>query len=314
MKRLLTFFLLFCLHFKAFSQDVKTFIPPRAFDYIPTVKSEVYRLMPDIVYPHYFGALIEHESCLSFKHSRCWSPTSELRSKREQGSGLGQITRTYREDGSIRFDSLTDMKRAHLEELKEWSWENVTQRPDLQIRAIVLMTRDNIKALHEVKDDVEQLKMADAAYNGGLRDLKKERLVCGLKTDCDPQIWFDNVEKQCVKSTEAIYGKRSPCDINRHHVKDVLKVRLNKYSPHFNLGELQLISLEPTSNIGNLSAAEPSSIQVEQKVIQPVVPKPIEKPSEPKKSEGTLGKISTFHYLTLGGVILMILGAVFGKK
>ena len=213
--------------------NTKAYIPPAAFQYFDIIKKEQHRVLPDFPYPHYFAGLIEHESCLSLTHSRCWNPKSQLKSQRELGLGLGQITKTFNADGSIRFDTLSDLRRAHMAELKELSWSNVTQRPDLQIRAIIIMTRTNYKALYTVTNPYERLAMADAAYNGGLGGLRKERRTCGLAAGCDPQYWFGHIEKQCLKSKKILYANRNACDINRGHVIDTLKTRMPKYQPHF---------------------------------------------------------------------------------
>ena len=313
MKNLFIILLLYLNSFSLQAQDVKTYIPEKAFQYFPTIKSETSRLMPDIIYPHYFGALIEHESCISFKHKKCWTPEAELLSKREQGVGLLQITRTFRPDGSIRFDSLSDMRKAHMEELRELSWENVKQRPDLQIRTMILMTRDNYKALFEVGNNEDRLHMSDAAYNGGLRDLRKERLECGLAQGCDPDIWFGNVELKCIKGKEPLYGKRSACDINRHHVKDVFKVKLNKYEPH-----LRLVSIEELSvtNLTKTVVEDPIMLSASAPTPQPDVFPPkgefkeTSKESDKKESGYiSLGKIGPIHIVILTGVIgLIIIG------
>lgn len=233
MKKLLFAMILGTLSLTSWAQDVKTFIPKNAYQFLPLVKEEGLRLMPEMQWPHYFGALIEHESCISLKHSRCWQPTSELRSKRERGAGLGQLTIAYNEDGSVRFDSLSDLRRANMRELKELSWSNITQRPDLQIRGIVLMINKSYQSLFEIPDDFQRLAMSDVSYNAGLGRIKKNRLKCSLTQGCDPDIWFDNVEKHCTASTKPIYGGRSACDIMTHHAHDTLYNRLNKYEPFF---------------------------------------------------------------------------------
>jgi len=228
-------FLLLIL-FSSFSVNainVKTYIPPQAFKYLDYLNCECDRLIPGFPYPEYFAGLIEHESCISLKHSKCWNPKSRLKTRREEGGGLGQLTRAYRKDGTIRFDSLSAMVKQHNKELKELSWSNLYTRPDLQIKAIILMSRNNLKALYSIKDRYEKLAMADAAYNGGLRGLRRDRRLCKLSKDCNPDIWFNNVEKHCSKSKKPLYGNRSACDINRYHVKDILKVRMVKYKPYF---------------------------------------------------------------------------------
>jgi hypothetical protein len=209
--------------------SVKTYIPPQATELYSLVLKETDTHMPTFTAPYYFSALMEHESCIHLKHSKCLRPNSTLSTERELGVGLGQITKAYRKDGTIRFDTLTSLRRQFPKELGELSWDNVATRPDLQIRAIVLLYREGCKTLYTVKDDFERMAMCDSIYNGGLRDLQSARRICGLTKDCDPQFWFDNTEKYCQKSKAVLYGKRSACDINITHVHDVLKIRLPKY-------------------------------------------------------------------------------------
>ena len=178
----------------------------------------------------YLASLIEHESCISLTHSKCWNSKSRLKSAREEGAGLGQITKAFKADGSIRFDALSDLKHKYQKELYDLNWQVVYDRPDLQIRALALMMRDNYQYFSKyVKDNHEAYAFADAAYNGGLGGVDHERRACKLASWCDPNRWFDNVEKLCLKSKVALYGNRSACDINRHHVRDVLLNRRAKY-------------------------------------------------------------------------------------
>jgi len=126
------------------------YIPDKAYKYNVTIKENVdthFNELNEIGYAEYIPSLIEHESCISLTHKRCWEPTSRLKTQREEGAGLGQLTRTYRKDGTIRFDSLTDMRNRYRESLKELTWKNVYQRPDLQIRAITLMSRELSKTI-----------------------------------------------------------------------------------------------------------------------------------------------------------------------
>lgn len=211
----------------------ETYIPPQAYTYKDIIRVELDTNFKHIPTYNYVPSLIEHESCISLKHSRCWSSTSKLKTSREEGAGLGQITRTYNKDGSLRFDTLSDLKRQYKSQLKELSWSNVYSRPDLQIRAIVLMVRDSYAKLSDVDDPYERLSFADAAYNGGLKGVNNDRRACSLSESCDANIWFDNVETTCTKSKNALYGQRSPCDINRHHVRDVMTVNLPKYKRYY---------------------------------------------------------------------------------
>jgi hypothetical protein len=207
--------------------------PAKAHQYLPTLKRQIQELMPGFPAPAYFGGLIEHESCISLTHSRCWSPTSRLRTDREEGAGLGQITRTFNPDGSLRFDAIADARRIDPHGLNDLRWETVYQRPDLQMRVIVLMTRATYHKLSKVTPDpLHRLAMTDAAYNGGLQGVLNERRACASRPACDPDLWFGHVENTCLKSKRPLYGTRSACDINRHHVRDVLLNRMPKYIPY----------------------------------------------------------------------------------
>lgn len=212
------------------AQNVKTYIPTNAKKYIGVVREEVSALAPTTRYPEYYPGLIEHESCLSLTHKRCFEPSSQLLTAKEQGVGLGQITRTFNKDGTVKADYLSDLRARHMKHLRELSWDNVTQRPDLQVRGIVLMVGDNLKTFWQIEDEYIRYQFADAAYNGGPGHTKKERLQCGLTKGCNPQLWFGNVaEIRSIKGQKPLYGTRSPWDINRHHVYDVFNNRMPKY-------------------------------------------------------------------------------------
>jgi hypothetical protein len=184
--------------------------------------------------PANLAALIEHESCISLTHSRCWNSKSRLKSAREEGAGLGQITRAWSADGKLRFDALAEIRARHPKELGQWSWSNVYDRPDLQIRGVVLKAQDDYVYYRKYSfDDIQGLKFADAAYNGGRSGLDRERRACQLSAGCDASKWDDNVENFCLKSKRPLYAGRSACDINRHHVVDVFEIRTNKYKPYF---------------------------------------------------------------------------------
>jgi hypothetical protein len=175
--------------------------------------------------------LIEVESCISLKHSKCWNPGAKLSSTRELGIGLGQITKAYNEDGSVRFDALTELRLKHPALLAEASWKTIQDRPDIQIRMVVLKSKDNYSYyVKSASSSLDALAFADAAYNGGVGGLNRERTACKLKSGCDPTKWFGHVELVCLKSKAILYGKRSACDINRDHVQDVLNIRSAKYS------------------------------------------------------------------------------------
>jgi len=209
--------------------NVNTYIPSKAFSYKDIIKTEVNIYFKNIYDINYIPSLIEQESCISLTHSRCWSPTSRLKTSREEGAGLGQITRAYNKNGSLRFDKLKELRDSNKQALKDMYWDTIYQRPDLQIRAILILLKSDYNRINN-NNKLERLKMTDAAYNGGVGGLLKEQRVCGIAANCDPNIWFKNVELYCLKSKKSLYGSRSACDINREHTSTVFKIRLPKYN------------------------------------------------------------------------------------
>lgn len=207
-----------------FGRSAQAAVPPQAYKYLPVLSAELDRTWPGAPDRAYMGGLIEHESACPRKSS-CWQPTAKLHTKRELGLGFGQLTKAWRADGSLRFDKLAEMRDAH-PALRELKWDTLTRRPDLQIRTMIVMVKTDYLRFSST---VTPLHFADAAYNGGWGGVQKERRACGLKAGCDPQRWFGHVEHVCLKSKVPIYGTRSACDINRHHVHDVLQTRAPKY-------------------------------------------------------------------------------------
>ena len=213
----------------ALAVDAHTYIPAKAKQVVPIMVVQQRLWFPEIVAPWYFGGLGEQESCGSLTSPKCYDANATLASPRELGKGIPQFTKAYRADGSIRFDALTELVRKHDDALHDLSWSNVSQRVDLQVRGMMLLSRDNYMRLGYIHDEDERINFMDAAYNGGLGGVIEQRRRCGLMSRCDPQIWFDNVADICAKSLKPLYGNRNACQINTEHVALIRHVRMDKY-------------------------------------------------------------------------------------
>lgn len=243
----------------AYSQtyNPKTYLHPRAIQLMPVFVNETKRIAPYIEHFEYIPALVEQESCISLKHSKCFSSTSELKNSREQGVGLGQISRAWNPNGSLRFDTLASLRKQNMTELKELSWDNVKQRPDLQTRAIVLLIASSYPRYRDIADSYERLKFLDSAYNGGDRDVSRARAACKLTKGCNPNVWFGDVENHNPKSRvpHKAYGGQSMRDINNKHVYNVFNIRISKYKTYIesaglNPKQKEIVS-EPKDGKGN---------------------------------------------------------------
>lgn len=208
-------------------------IPTNARTYLPVLAEEAAAHWSDLTLRSVLAAQVEQETCISFTHRYCWSPTAELKTAREYGFGLGQHTRAYRADGSTRFDAHAEALVKY-PDLAGWTWE---RRYDarLQLRAVVLGNRDCYRRVAQLGPDTyNALAMCDAAHNGGLAGLLNERRICARVAGCDPDRWFGHVERHSLKSRVKVGGYRlSWYEINREHVANVMGARRPKYIEWF---------------------------------------------------------------------------------
>lgn len=200
-------------------------VPPQALQHLPTLGQEIARHWPAAPDWAILAGQVEKESCITLQHPRCWNPRAELRTSREQGVGLGQITRTGR------FDALSELKAQFREELAGWAWDSPSlYDPAYQLRALVLMDRRNFQAITGVVP-ADHMAMALVAYNGGLGGLASDRRVCQATPGCDPARWWGHVEHTSLKARTAAkgYGK-SFFEINRDYPRSIAQ-RAEKYRP-----------------------------------------------------------------------------------
>lgn len=210
--------------------DVPHGAPPGGFianeaKYLPVLERTLKDTWPNAPGKSVFAAQIQQETCASLRSKKCWSPHAELKTSREYGFGLGQLTITSR------FDNFKAAKKLH-PLLKDWEWGN---RYDAayQLRTMILMDK---QAYSTFKGAVGKSRMAFmfAAYNGGVGGVLSDRSVCRMKPDCNPNVWYGHVEhtSKKKKTTTQGYGK-SFFHINREYVSNVLGVRRTRYTYYF---------------------------------------------------------------------------------
>lgn len=212
------------------AQDVRTTIPSQACALAPVLVAVQREHWDDSMEPWTLGGLVEQESCVSLRHSKCWNPHAELRTSREWGVGLGQLTIAYRADGSVRFNKFEELRREH-QELRDWRWED-RYNPQQQLLAVVLMVRDLYRRQRGPATPTDHWAFTLSSYNGGMSGVLRDRLLCGNIGGCDPSRWFGHVELHSVKSSVAMPGygpNRSPMAINREHARNILTLRRDKY-------------------------------------------------------------------------------------
>jgi hypothetical protein len=203
--------------------------PTPALPLLPVLKAEQRAWWPDMPLASALGGQVEQETCISLKHRMCWSPRAELKTSREQGIGLAQLTRTWNKDGSQRFDALQELKDGHRAELAGLSWES-RYDPVLQLRALVLKDLQDYRLVRDAATAIDHLAMMLSAYNGGHGGLASDRRVCAATPGCDKSRWFGHVERTSNKAKTAAkgYGK-SFFETNREYPRNILTVRRFRY-------------------------------------------------------------------------------------
>ena len=206
-------------------------LPKNAPALIPVVRQACDELWPTIPYCSFMASKIEQESCISLTHSKCWSPYAELKTAREYGFGLGQITVAYNKNGTERFNVWKDLIKKDKTLKDKWTWENRFDAP-MQIRASFIKSKMSFDSIRfQVADITEHMAFGAVTYNSG--SVLIDRRLCIDVKGCDPSKWFGNVELYSSKSRIAQkgYGK-SFFEISREYPKNILFVRRPKYVPY----------------------------------------------------------------------------------
>ena len=207
-------------------------VPPKAEKYLPGLVQAQRTIWPDAPTPSFLAGQIEQESCITLKHSRCWDPRAELKTSRENGIGLGQFTRAYNKDGSIRFDKISELAATH-KSLRGWSWES-RYDADYQLKAIVEMDKAIFSRQKGAANADERLAFTLSAYNGGEGGVLQDRRLCANTRGCDSSRWWNHVERYSLKSKTPKQGYgQSFFRINREYVSNIIHVRRAKYIPYF---------------------------------------------------------------------------------
>jgi hypothetical protein len=207
-------------------------VPANAPRYLPVLRSAQLQTWPDAPRPAFLAGQVEQESCVSLTSSRCWNPSVQLRTAREWGRGLGQITTAYNADGSVRFDKQAEL-RAQYASLRGWTAERWAD-PHYQLLALVEMDHGIYRRVYDAATDLDRLAFTLSGYNGGESGVRQDRLLCRNTRGCDPSKWVGNVDRTSVKSRAPYKGYGgSPYEINRTYVRNILWVRSAKYQPFF---------------------------------------------------------------------------------
>jgi hypothetical protein len=152
-------------------------IPERARPHLPTLAAALDTHWPQAPHRHLAAGQVEQESG--------WKERATLKTSRELGRGLAQLTIAYDAQGAERFNTYRDAVRH--KSLAAWDWRSDPYNPRYQLAYLVLRDRAEWAAMRMLMvDDLERWKSALVCYNAGRGRVLARRayaLAAGLPAD-----------------------------------------------------------------------------------------------------------------------------------
>jgi hypothetical protein len=196
-------------------------IPERAKPLLPILSSALDDHWPAAPLPHITAGQVEQESA--------WKQQATLKTSRELGRGLAQLTIAYRADGSERFNSYRDAVR--MRALRGWDWRADPYNARYQLTYLVLRDRAEFTNMRKVMiDDAEAWRAALVCYNAGQGRVLK-RMAYAKAAGMQADRWAGGLEHAHGPGEAALlYGKPLWQAVN--HYPAVVFRRAAKYEGH----------------------------------------------------------------------------------
>lgn len=185
----------------------------RAQKHLPTLSQITDLHWPDAPMREVMAGQIEQESR--------WNTKAELKTSREYGIGLAQITVTER------FNNFEAAKR--ISALKDWQWED-RFNPRYQMTYLVLTDRANIRAVSKMfLDDANRWAGALVAYNAGMGTVLQRRAIERATTGRNSGLWFSGLDKYRMAYEKRLLYGRDLGERRNEYPHLVIRVRAPKY-------------------------------------------------------------------------------------
>lgn len=213
-------------------------LPQHAIENLPILYKTIDKYWDSLQEKYYLAAQIQKETCQTLKSPTCWTEKAELKTYNskgcliEYGFGFGQTTITRStKTCNIRYNNFDYIKSLN-SDLKDWSFQDRYNK-QYQMTAFVsydkiLYTNWNGKAIN----GDNQIAFMLSSYNGGSYGLAQDIEYCKSIENCNPKIWWGNVERYSLKSKSNSNYKNSPFSINRQYVSDIMKNISPKYKEY----------------------------------------------------------------------------------
>jgi hypothetical protein len=168
----------------------------------------------DSTYRHFIPAQIERESN--------WKEKAELKTYREYGIGLSQITITKR------YNNFTDAINRY-KELSYWKYSD-RFNANYQLHFVVLQDKSNFTVNKKLfSDNINRWAGTLVSYNAGHGTVLNRRSLCKVTEGCDFNLWFGGLDSVQLKTeTGKLYG-RSLWKMRNDYPKSIIFELSGKY-------------------------------------------------------------------------------------
>lgn len=185
---------------------------------VPSARADNLQVLSSTINQHWPNAPLRHIMAGQVQQESTWKERATLKTSRELGRGLVQLTIAYRPDGSERFNAYRDAVRGY-KALSAWNWQQDPYNVGYQLTYLVLRDRGQFAVTRRnMINDAEAWRSALVCYNAGegrwLARIANARLM-GL----DRTRWQGGLEHAHGKGEDRLlYGRRLWQAVNEYPV------------------------------------------------------------------------------------------------
>ena len=207
--------IILCLIFNT-SVLAQTPVMDKAVVYLPVLEKKIDLYWPELTLPQIIAGQIEQESQ--------WNPKATLKTSRELGRGLAQMTVT------ANFNIYKDA--VQMSPLKTWDYRKDPYNPANQLTFAVLTNRSNFKQVSRwFNNDTERFAGALIAYNAGMGTVIQRRALA-IRQGKENGKWFGGLDQvRLPYEKRLLYGRNLGDTRNEYPV--VIFKRSDKYIKYF---------------------------------------------------------------------------------
>ncbi len=190
-------------------------------------------LLSTIFNTYWISAPMKWTTAGQLENESSWNVHSTLKTSRELGRGLAQLTIAYNKNGSERFNSFKEALNS-FKPLRNWNWKSDPYNVKYQMTYIVLKDKVNYEKISKIfiHSSSEIWRGALVSYNSGYGLILKRRFVAHIQKIPDNR-WTNGLDHAFSSPKSVLlYGKSLNDTINQYPIR--VFQRAKKYQRLFN--------------------------------------------------------------------------------